>query len=135
MKTFGRYTAALLLLTSTSLTATAGVIEDEISGFTIDNTITRIGHDFARFLGDYRHSDLPESNYNLTVHERPSARWGNLIWITKDHKTVYRQFIQPSNTRLKEIAEQAAQDVHRKIKQLELKALFSDTFDIDKDEI
>jgi curli production assembly/transport component CsgE len=135
MKTFGRHSAILILLLTTSQAVTAGVIEDEISGFTIDNTITRIGHDFARFLGDYRHRDLPESNYNLTVHERPSARWGNLIWITKDHKTVYRQFIQPSNTRLKEIAEQAAQEVHSRIKQLELKALFSDNFDIDKDEI
>ena len=25
-------------------------LEDEISGFTIDSTITRSGHDFARFL-------------------------------------------------------------------------------------
>jgi curli production assembly/transport component CsgE len=135
MKIIARYTVALMLLFTTNLTVTAGVIEDEISGFTIDNTITRIGHDFSRFLSDYRSSNLANSYYNLTVHERPSARWGNLIWVTKDHQTLYRRFIQPSNTRLKETAEDAAQQIHNQIKQLKLKELFSDNFDIDKDEI
>ncbi len=135
MKIFWRYTVALMLLSTTSPQVIAGVIEDEISGFTIDNTITRIGHDFSRFLSDYRSSNLANSNYNLTVHERPSARWGNLIWVTKDHQTLYRRFIQPSNTRLKETAEDAAQQIHNQIKQLKLKELFSDNFDIDKDEI
>lgn len=135
MKSFGRRSAILILLLTTSQAVTAGVIEDEISGFTIDNTITRIGHDFSRFLSDYRSSNLANSNYNLTVHERPSARWGNLIWVTKDHQTLYRRFIQPSNTHLKETAENAAKQIHNQIKQLKLKELFSDNFDIDKDEI
>jgi curli production assembly/transport component CsgE len=125
----------LCLLINISLQTAAGVIEDEISGFTIDNTITRVGHDFARFLGDYRNTHYPDSTYNLTVHERPSARWGNLIWVTKDHQTLYRRFLQPSSTGLRETAEQAAESIHSKINQLKLKALFSDTIDIDKDEI
>ncbi len=135
MKTVWRYAVLLALLFTTSLPVTAGVIEDEISGLAIDNTITRIGHDFSRFLSDYRSSNLANSHYNLTVHERPSARWGNLIWVTKDHQTLYWRFIQPSNTRLKETAEDAAQQIHNQIKQLKLKELFSDNFDIDKDEI
>ncbi|WP_299179485.1 CsgE family curli-type amyloid fiber assembly protein [uncultured Neptuniibacter sp.] len=110
-------------------------LEDEIKGFTTDNTITRIGHDFTRYLSDYRHTHIPDGEYNLSIFERPSARWGNLIWVEKDHKTVYRRFLSPSSTNLQREAEQAARQIDKRVKQLELKALFSDTFDIDKDEL
>ena len=66
-------------------------IEDEISGFTIDHTITRVGHDFSRYLSDYRNTNLPDTDYNLTIYERPSARWGSLIWVTHNHRIVFRQ--------------------------------------------
>ena len=112
-----------------------GALEDEIKGFTTDNTITRIGHDFARYLGDYRTSNIPSSEYNLSVYERPSARWGNLIWVEHDHKTVYRNFLSPSSAELKQTAEQAAIEIHKKIKRIKLEALFQDTFDLERDEL
>ena len=108
-------------------------IEDEISGFVIDQTVTRIGHDFARYMSDYRHANNL-GDYNLTVRERPSARWGNLIWVTRNHDTVFRQFVQPSTTNIRELAENAANQIDQKISQAKLKALFSDKFDLEEDE-
>lgn len=110
-------------------------LEDDIAGFTTDNTITRVGHEFARYISHYRNSLYPESKYNLSVYERPSARWGNLIWVEKDHKTVFRRFMSPNRSGIESEAKQAVIQIHKEVKQLELKELFSDTFDIDKDEI
>lgn len=110
-------------------------LEDEISGFTTDNTITRVGHDFVRFLGDYRNTTFPKSKYNLSVYERPSARWGNLIWVEHNHRTVYRTFLSPSTSQINKVAEQAATEIHKTINQQKLKNLFLDTFDIERDEI
>ncbi|SEG47280.1 CsgE family curli-type amyloid fiber assembly protein [Marinobacterium lutimaris] len=129
-----RYLASILALTCSMSVHSQG-IEDEIFGFTIDNTITRVGHDFARFLGDYRNTQLPPSDYNLTMRERPSARWGNLIWVEKDHSTVYLRFISPSNSELQQIAEDAAVQIHKNVQKLKIQELYIDRFDLDDDEI
>jgi len=107
---------------------------DEISGFTIDQTITRVGHDFARYLAEYRNNSPNPSSYNLTVYERPSARWGNLIWVMENHKQVYRRFIQPGNNKIRSIAEEAGKAIHAMVNRLKIQALFSDKFDLEQDE-
>ncbi len=129
-------TKALICLIFTTLfsisVAANNQLEDEISGFTTDNTI---GHDFVRFLRAYRNTALPESEYNLSVYERPSARWGNLIWVEHNHHTIYRTFLSPSTSQINKVAEQAAKEIDQKINQQKLKNLFRDTFDIERDEI
>ncbi|MCK7596158.1 curli production assembly/transport protein CsgE [Microbulbifer sp. CAU 1566] len=112
-----------------------GRLEDEISGFNIDQTITRTGHDFARFMSEYRNLRYPDSDYNLTIQERPSARWGNLIWITYNNKTVFRQFISPSTNNIRGLAEQASQMIHEMVLQEKIRAAFTDHFDLGKDEL
>ena len=114
---------------------TSAGIEDEISGFNVDQTITRTGHDFARFMSEYRNLNYPDSDYNLTIEERPSARWGNLIWITYNNKTVFRRFISPSTNNIRELAEEASQMIHEMVLQEKVRAAFTDHFDLGKDEL
>ncbi len=110
-------------------------IDDEISGFTHDSTITRVGHEFARYLGDYRNTNFSQNNdYNLTVYERPSARWGSLIWVTLDNREVYRRFLPPGKVDLSNEATSAAQYIHNQAQQQQLQMLFMDTFDLAQDE-
>ncbi|WP_226663362.1 curli production assembly/transport protein CsgE [Microbulbifer aggregans] len=113
----------------------SGRIEDEISGFNIDQTITRTGHDFARFMSEYRNLNFPDSNYNLTIEERPSARWGNLIWITYNNKVVFRRFISPSTNNIRALAEDASRMIHEMVLQEKLRQAFTDHFDLGKDEL
>lgn len=113
----------------------SAAIEDEISGFNIDQTITRTGHDFARFMSEYRNLNYPDSDYNLTIQERPSARWGNLIWITYNNKTVFRRFISPSTNNIRQLAEEASQMIHEMVLQEKVRAAFTDHFDLGKDEL
>ncbi|QIL91903.1 curli assembly protein CsgE [Microbulbifer harenosus] len=113
----------------------SGGIEDEISGFNVDQTITRTGHDFARFMSEYRNLHYPDSTYNLTILERPSARWGNLIWITYNNKTVFRRFISPSTNNIRAVAEEASQMIHEMVQQEKIREALTDHFDIGRDEI
>ncbi|MFV8781457.1 CsgE family curli-type amyloid fiber assembly protein [Microbulbifer sp. SA54] len=113
----------------------SGQIEDEISGFNIDQTITRTGHDFARFMSEYRNLNFPDSTYNLTIEERPSARWGNLIWITYNNKTVFRRFISPSTNNIRALAEDASRMIHEMVLQERLRQALTDHFDLGKDEL
>ncbi|BFM10356.1 curli production assembly/transport protein CsgE [Simiduia litorea] len=110
-------------------------IENEISGFTQDSTITRAGHEFARYLSDYRNANFTVDNdYNLVVYERPSARWGSLIWVTTDNQEVYRRFLPPGRIDIQQEANAAAQQIHAAAQQRKLQLMFMDTFDLDQDE-
>lgn len=107
--------------------------EDDISGLVLDRTITRLGHDFTRYLGQ----SLNVQNlgiYNFTVYERPSARWGNLIWVEHDRSRVFQQFLSPSRSDVKAIATQAAQSIHAEILRRELNSRFGDNTDLAGDE-
>lgn len=111
-----------------------GHAEDELRGIVADNTVSRVGHDFARYFADYHSSQYGNEVYNLAVHERPSARWGSLIWITSGHQTYYRRFLQPTTSGLKEAAEGAVEQVHEAIRRQRIENMFLDTFDMDRDE-
>lgn len=80
--------AAGLLLAAGNLHA----VEVEIPGLLTDHTVSSVGHDFYRAF-----SDKWESSYtgNLTINERPSARWGSWITITVNQDLVYQTFLFP----------------------------------------
>ncbi len=112
----------------------SATLDEILGGFTHDATITRLGHEFTRYLSERRLHLEDSGQYNLSVFERPSARWGNLLWVEYKHKTMFRQFVRPNTNDVQLIAENAANQIHENIKQEKLRALFSDTFDLDKDE-
>ena len=112
----------------------SGRLEDEISGFNIDQTITRTGHDFARYMSEYRNLHYPDSSYNLTIRERPSARWGNLIWVTYNNDVVFRRFISPSTNDIRRLAEEASKYIHEMVLQEKVRRALTDHYDLGKDE-
>lgn len=81
--------AAELLLAAGNLYA----VEVEVPGLLTDHTVSSVGHDFYRAF-----SDKWESSYtgNLTINERPSARWGSWITITVNQDLVYQTFLFPT---------------------------------------
>ncbi|BCG09969.1 MULTISPECIES: curli production assembly/transport protein CsgE [Buttiauxella] len=87
--------SAALLLASALLCASGGVraVEVEIPGLLTDHTVSSVGHDFYRAF-----SDRWESSFtgNLTINERPSARWGSWITITVDQDVIFQSFLFPS---------------------------------------
>lgn len=124
----------LVLLFLLASSAQAKNQEDEIKGFVVDQTISRIGHEFYQHLSD-RLRDTSPMDFNLVVIERPSARWGSLVWVEFERRTLYRSFLQPNTSQLQETAYQAADFVREGIARQKLEQVFDDTFDMDKDEI
>ncbi len=108
--------------------------EAELSGLIIDNTISRFGHDFHRYLS-FQLQDAEELENDLVVRERPSARWGSLVWVEYGPRTVYRRFLQPNMTEIEAIAEDAARVILEDISRSKLQNLLQDTFDMDRDEL
>ncbi|WP_143730726.1 CsgE family curli-type amyloid fiber assembly protein [Microbulbifer sp. GL-2] len=106
-----------------------------LTGLVIDNTVSGIGHEFTRSLSIYITSNLTEFDYNLTVHERPSARWGSVVWVTYENKQVFRTVVYPGRRRFGEIVAQAASQINNNVRQQRLQELFSQNLDLAGEEI
>lgn len=120
----------LLLLSNSTV---AGV-DDELNGFLLDQTVSHIGHQFYRHFSA-RLRDISQLDFNLVVRERPSARWGSLLWVEYEQRTVYRSMLSPNTAQLPEIAAAAADEVKEAVTRRRLEMLLQDTTDMDRDEL
>lgn len=133
----GRATLWLFLLCGllqAGVPARASSIDDELKGFIVNQTITHIGHQFYRAFCD-RLRDISQLDFNLVVRERPSARWGSLVWVEYEGGTVYRQFLSPNTAELQAVAYAAADEVRETVTRRRLEMLLQDTTDMDRDEL
>ncbi len=108
--------------------------EDEMMGFIVDDCISLVGHNFYRAFAD-RLRDTSKLDFNLVVRERPSARWGSLIWVEYEQRIVYRRFIAPNASQVGEVAEEAADLVRAAVVQRKLQIQLQDNTDLGKDEL
>ena len=90
MKRYLTWLAAAQLLFAASTTQ---AVEVEVPGLLTDHTVSSIGHDFYRAFSDKWESDFPG---NLTINERPSARWGSWITITVNQDVIFQTFLFPT---------------------------------------
>ncbi|SNY60268.1 curli production assembly/transport protein CsgE [Enterobacter sp. CC120223-11] len=84
--------AANLLLLAPSVYAARAAGEVEIPGIVADHTVSSVGHDFYRAFTDKWASTTRE---NLSINERPSARWGSWITITVNQDIMFQTFLFP----------------------------------------
>lgn len=108
--------------------------EDEIRGFIVDNSISHIGHEFYRYFSE-RLRDTSRLDFNLVVRERPSARWGSLVWVEYEGRTLYRRFLAPNVSEVQPVAYEAADLIQEAVTRQKLESLLQDTYDLDKDEL
>lgn len=108
--------------------------EEELMGFIVDNSISHIGHGFYRYFSE-RLRDTSPLDFNLVVSERPSARWGSLVWVEYERRVLYRQFLPPNTAELKAVAYQAADQVREAVTLYRLEIELQDTIDLERDEL
>jgi len=98
---------------------------DDVGGIVTDQTITFIGRAFYQgFVRAWQ--EPPEvGTVNLTVHERPSARWGSLIWVEYRGETIFKTFLFPARKDADVVGARAAVQVASVIEQLRLQRLMS----------
>ena len=108
--------------------------EAELKGFITNNTVSRSGQEFYRKFCE-RLNDTSSLDFNLAVKERPSARWGILVWVEQNNQPLYRRFLQPNVGDMEQTAYDAADYVLQEINRKKVEAMFEDTIDLAKDEL
>ena|SRR5690554_8006647 len=100
-------------------------LEDPLGGVIVNRTMTVQGHDFYRYFSSWWRETDDESRYTVSIHERPSARWGSEVWVQYRRDRVFHTFLPPARSRTKEISKIAVEIAYENITQNELqRALF-----------
>lgn len=124
----------LLGLAAAGLLFAAGdlrAVEVEIPGLLTDHTVSSVGHDFYRAF-----SDKWESTWtgNLTINERPSARWGSWITITVNQNVIYQTFMFPTRRDFEKNVELALAQTQEAIERQQINQALLSTGDLARDE-
>ena len=108
--------------------------EDRVAEVVGDQTMTQIGHGFMQgFQRAWRDFD-GSSESNIAVFERPSARFGSLIWVEQNFTRVYQTFLFPGHGDPAEVGEGAARWVHQRVAEIEAEKLLFKDPDMEKEE-
>lgn len=123
----GCFAAAVLLLAAGNLRA----VEVEVPGLLTDHTVSSVGHDFYRAFSEKWESDYPG---NLTINERPSARWGSWITITVNQDVIFQTFLFPTKRDFDQNVVFALAQTEEAINRLQIDKALLSTGDLAKDE-
>src|SRR5712691_8867327 len=70
--------------------------ESQVSGIIVDQTMTQIGRAFMQgFQKAWRDFNGKSQSLNVAVYERPTARYGSLVWVEQNFVRVYQTFLFP----------------------------------------
>jgi curli production assembly/transport component CsgE len=99
---------------------------EQTTGFIVDRTITSFGAEFLReFALNWRAQGGTEG-VDLTIVERPSARWGSTIIVEYNSQAVARVFLQAgSSTAIKPLALNTARYMAGRVADNALAGLFA----------
>ena len=121
--------AANLFFAAGSLHA-ATTVEVEVPGLLTDHTVSSIGHDFYRAFSDKWESDTG----NLTINERPSARWGSWITITVNQDVIFQTFLFPTKKDFDKIVVFALAQTEEALNRRQIDQTLLSTSDLARDE-
>lgn len=109
-------------------------LQEQYGGVVIDNTITVAGQDFFRSFSFFWREKPLNERYAVSIHERPSARLGNQVWIEHNNTRVYQTVLPTLRAQINLIADIAAADTYQTISDLEVQRLLFKDADLGADE-
>lgn len=111
------------------------VQRESYGGVVVNQTMTVAGYNFYQcFVTVWRDKDMSE-RYAISVHERPSARWGTQIWIEYAQKRVFQAALPTSIANIRALSEQAAEVAQQKVVDVEVDRLLFREAEFGPDEI
>ncbi len=88
-----------------------GIDEIEIGGLVIDETISKMGHDFYdKFYSQWTSPEV-DFNYTIYIKEKPVPGLGSIVTVSVNDNEVVSQRIQPRAEMIEAVAEYA----HRRL--------------------
>lgn len=110
-------------------------LDDTLGGTVTTDTVTLAGQDFYTWFAQ-AWSAIPLSDrYIVSVHERPSARYGSLVWVEYGERRVFQAFLPIARANVKPVADGAAQIAFQNVMQADLTRLLFRDADMASDEI
>ncbi len=99
------------------------LFDDGLGTIVTDQTITFTGRAF--YSGFSRAWQPPDNDFagTLAVRERPSARWGSLIWVEYRNEIVFRTFLFPGRVDPEAVGASAAEKVAEVLEQKRIERL------------
>ena len=109
-------------------------VEEAYGGVVVGQTVTVAGQDFYQYFVALWRDRPGNEKYSITLHERPSARLGNLVWIEYERLMLFQTILPFSRSQIRPISEQAVDVAWQRLMELEIeRKLFNDA-DLAKDE-
>lgn len=109
--------------------------EDRLGGTVTTDAVTLAGRDFFTYFSR-AWTEIPLSErYVVAIHERPSGRYGSLIWVEYQQKRVFQTFLPIARSNVRGVAESAANLAFQTVIQDDLSNLLFPDVDLAKDEI
>lgn len=119
----------------------AGILDErvgralEASGFVVDRTATNFGAQFVRFFSEAWREIDGTDGIDVTIVERPSARYGSLVWVEHNGRPLVRTFLYAGRSAtIRPAAVAAAQYVARQVADDALARLLMHDPDLARDE-
>jgi curli production assembly/transport component CsgE len=110
-------------------------VAEEIGGIVTDNAITLVGQDFyAAFAQAWIQMPMSE-RYMVSIHERPSARYGSLVWVEYEQRRVFEAFLPIARANVRPVAEGAAASALQTVMQADIARLLFHDADLGSDEM
>lgn len=109
-------------------------VEEALGGVVVGQTVTVAGQDFYQyFVARWR--DKPgNERYTISVHERPSARLGNLVWIEHERQRLFQAILPVARSQVRPVGEAAAELAWERLIALELERTLYNDADLARDE-
>jgi curli production assembly/transport component CsgE len=110
-------------------------LDEALGGIVTTDTVTLAGQDFYSWFAQ-AWSAIPLSDrYIVSVHERPSPRYGSLVWVEYGQRRVFQAFLPIARSNVKPVAENAAQVAFNNVMQADLTRLLFHDADMASDEL
>ena len=110
-------------------------LDETLGGIVTNNTVTLAGMDFYRCFAQAWNQIPLSERYIVSIHERPSARYGSLIWVEFNQRQVFQAFLPIARSNVKAIAESASALAFQNVMQADIATLIFRDVDLASDEM
>lgn len=98
------------------------MFDDPMSGVVVNRTVTVQGKDFYKVFSTRWLQNPEAAKYTISVHERPSARFGSEIWVQYRQQRMFHTFLPAARSRTRSVSAAAAEIVLRNITRREVES-------------
>lgn len=110
-------------------------LDDAFGGVVTTDTVTLAGQDFYNWFAQAWSAIPLSERYIVSVHERPSARYGSLVWVEFGQRRVFQAFLPIARANVRPVAENAANVAFQNVMQSDLARLLFRDADMATDEL